>query len=342
MIVNSLNVGPSAGDRRWLRLTGLAAALVLLTACGAGGESRQPTQVAAKVNKEEISVHQINFALRNAPNVQPDNADAASRQVLDALIGQELAVQKALELKLDRTPAVVQALESARREVLARATAEHIAQGAARPTATELTEFYTKRPALFAQRRVYTIEEATIVGGPDVIAKVDAQLRQARTPAEFTSWLRGSGLQYQLGVNTLPAENLPIELLDRISGLEVGKATTLRQPGAIKVLLLLNAKSEPIDEATARSAIEQFILNERKRARVDAEMKAMRAAAQIEFVGRFAEAPKPAGGPSVSTAAAAASSPAVGAASAPGGAVATGAGGEALSADAVKKGLGLK
>ena len=44
-----------------------------------------------------------------------------------------------------------------------------------------------------------------------------------------------------------------------------------------------------IDEATARPAIEQYLLNERKRKVLDENMKSLRAAAQIEYVGKFAE-----------------------------------------------------
>ena len=43
---------------------------------------------------------------------------AARREVLDRLVDQELAVEKAIEKKLDRSPEVLLALENARREIL--------------------------------------------------------------------------------------------------------------------------------------------------------------------------------------------------------------------------------
>ena len=86
-----------------------------------------------------------------------------------------------------------------------------------------------------------------------------------------------------------------------------------------------------LTEEQARPAIEQFLLNERKRKLVEDDMKALRAAAKVEFVGKFAEL--------------AASAPAAGAASAaagPGAAVPTSAASGALSPADISKGMGLK
>ena len=50
----------------------------------------------------------------------------ATRQAVDSLINEQLLVKSALDNKLDRDPAVVQALERARRQVLARAYVERL------------------------------------------------------------------------------------------------------------------------------------------------------------------------------------------------------------------------
>jgi EpsD family peptidyl-prolyl cis-trans isomerase len=302
--------------------------------------------VAAKVNKEEISVHQINFVLQRTPGVTPESADAASRQILERLIGQELAVQKAQELKLDRTPNVVQQLEAARRDVLARAYLDSLGQNVAKPTPEEVAKFYAERPALFKNRKYYTLEEATIIGTPAEVAQVEAQLKASRSPADFAAWLKASGLRHQTNLATQPAENLPLELIDRLAALNDGQAIALKQPGGMRVLMLLGSRPAPVDEATARPAIEQFIVNDRRRAQIDADMKALRTAATVEFMGKFAEAPAAgttAPAPATAAVPAAGTAPASTApaptAAAPGTAPAAPA---AMDADAVKKGLGLK
>jgi len=116
----------------------LAVAATLLAGCGDKQKEKAATQTAAKVNKEEITVHQINFLLAQQRGIPPAQAASASRAVLERLIDQELALQKADEHKLDRDPRVVQQIEAARRELIARAYAEKIAEGAPKPTPAEV------------------------------------------------------------------------------------------------------------------------------------------------------------------------------------------------------------
>ena len=87
--------------------TVLAAAIALtLVACGDKKDTKVATQVAAKVGSEEISVHQINQVLSrtNTSGANAEQVQAMSREVLEKLIDQQLAVDQATEKKLDRTP----------------------------------------------------------------------------------------------------------------------------------------------------------------------------------------------------------------------------------------------
>src|SRR5882724_4516486 len=118
-----------------------ATATLMLAACGAKKEGGA-TQVAAKVNGDEITVHQINFVLQQQRNLRPDQAEAARHRVLEQLIEQQLAVQNAEKLKLDRDPKTVQALEMARRDILARAYLESVVDRAGKPSADEVKKYF--------------------------------------------------------------------------------------------------------------------------------------------------------------------------------------------------------
>src|ERR1019366_4323631 len=92
-------------------------------AAGAGltHPCRGSYQVVARVNTKEITILQLNAALAQVPNVTAETAKAASGPLLERLIEQELLVQKAQDAKLDRNPQVAQAMEAAKRQVLATA-----------------------------------------------------------------------------------------------------------------------------------------------------------------------------------------------------------------------------
>jgi EpsD family peptidyl-prolyl cis-trans isomerase len=154
--------------RRVLPLAVVAAA-ALLVGCGDKKE-KVASQTAAKVNKDEITVHQINFVLQQQRNVRPEQADAASKQILERLIDQELALQKADELKVDRDPRVVQQLEAAKREIVARAYLEKVGEAATKPTPEDIKKYYDEKPALFSQRRIYSIQEISIEAKPEQVA----------------------------------------------------------------------------------------------------------------------------------------------------------------------------
>jgi len=59
-------------------------------------------------------------------------------------------------------------------------------------------------------------------------------------------------------------------------------------PGGVSVLYLAGSRSQPVDEQRAVPAIEQFLLNSRKRKLVEDDLKALRSGSKIEYVGTYA------------------------------------------------------
>jgi EpsD family peptidyl-prolyl cis-trans isomerase len=159
----------------------LAAALTvaLLAGCGGKREPSGASQTAAKVNKDEVTVHQINHVLQQQRNLRTEQAEVAGKQILERLIDQQLALQRADDMKLDRDPRVVQQLEAARRDIIARAYMEKVGEAAVKPTPEEVQKYYQDKPALFSERRIYNIHEVAIEAGADKVPELRTQLGQA-------------------------------------------------------------------------------------------------------------------------------------------------------------------
>lgn len=268
----------------------MASAVLLLALAGCGDKKDKPaSQTAAKVNKEEITVHQINFVLQQQRGLAPEQAASASKQVLERLIDQELALQKAQDQKLDRDPRVVQQLEAARREIIARAYVEKIAAGAPKPSPAEIKAYYDAHPALFKERRVYNLQELAIQLKPEQVAEVRARLAAAKDLPDFVNYLKTSDIKYGASQAVRAAEQLPLASLDKFAALKDGQSIFSATPTGAQVVILAGSRSEPVDEARATPAIEQFLWNERKRKVVEDDVKAMRAASKIEYVGDYAK-----------------------------------------------------
>ena len=314
--------------------------LALVAGCGDKKE-KGASQTAVKVNKDEITVHQINFVLQQQRGLKPEQADAASKQILERLIDQQLALQRADDLKVDRDPRVVQMLEAARRDVLARAYVEKISEAAVKPTAEEVKKYYEEKPALFKDRRIYSIQEIGIEAKPEQLPDLREKLAAAKDINAFVEYLKTAGYRFNGNQAVRAAEQLPLASLDAFAKMKDGQAAIVPAPNGAQVIVLAGSRSQPVTEEQARPAIEQFLLNDRKRKLIEEDTKALRAAAKIQYVGKFAEAAAsaPAAVDAAAPAAATAPAPAQASAPAPAPAPAASAG---LSAEDISKGMGLK
>jgi EpsD family peptidyl-prolyl cis-trans isomerase len=273
-----------------MTLAALTATVLVVALTGCGEKKDKPaSQTAAKVNKEEITVHQINFVLQQQRGLAPEQAASASKVALERLIDQELALQKAQDQKLDRDPRVVQQLEAARREIIARAYVDKIAAGAPKPSAAEIKAYYEAHPALFKERRVYNLQELAIQAKPEQVAELQAKLGASKDVPDFVNYLKANDFKFAANQAVRGAEQLPLASLDRFAQLKDGQTIFSATPTGVQVVILAGARSQPVDEARASPAIEQFLWNERKRKVVEDDVKALRGAAKIEYVGDYAK-----------------------------------------------------
>jgi EpsD family peptidyl-prolyl cis-trans isomerase len=243
--------------------------LVLLPlGCGRADATRADLQVLARVNGAEIS-----------------SAEAPGAQALEREIERELLVQQALEAGLERDPGVREAIERARREVLAQAWLERRA-APERPTREEVRAFYAENPALFAERRIYRLRSLEVAAPPaSLVRALREQASRAAALHELAAWLHERKVPFVEAALTRPAEQLPLAHLQELARLEAGALAVLPAPGGATVVELLEAQPSPLGEAQAAPLIEQFLAGRRRLERAAAEVKRLREAASIEYVG---------------------------------------------------------
>jgi EpsD family peptidyl-prolyl cis-trans isomerase len=262
------------------------AVLAAAAGCTDGSAKKTATQVAAKVNGDEITVHQLNHALRGQ-NVAPEAAEVAKRQVLERLIDQQLAKQQAVEKRLDRIPATMQSIEAARNEILARAYLEQLAAGLPVPSDAEVKRYFADNPALFAERRIFGVEEINLSPRSAPAAFSDRVTRAADL-REVASWLKSQNISFGESRGVRAAEQLPLDWLPRMQGMKAGEMQVFESGDRLYVVRLAAAQPAPVDEATARPRIQQFLSNRRLSEAISQAVKNMREKSNIEYMGEFA------------------------------------------------------
>ncbi|MDE2367197.1 MAG: EpsD family peptidyl-prolyl cis-trans isomerase, partial [Betaproteobacteria bacterium] len=271
---------------------GLLWVILGLAACGSKDAEKPASQIAAKVNSGEISVHQLNYVLTRtgAGASSPDMVPRIRREILDKLIDQELAVEQATEKKLDRSPEVLMAIESARRDILARAYVEQVTAGLPKPTVDEAKKYYAENPELFAQRRIYNIQEIVLPAAAGVAEDLRGMLDSAKSMEDIANWLKNKQIKFAAGSATRAAEQIPLELLPKIHPLKVGQGLILQGPQSITVMRLVASQSAPVSEEVALPRIQQFLGNQRASEAAKQEFKTLKAKAKITYMGEFGDA----------------------------------------------------
>lgn len=261
-----------------------------LSSCGGwGGTGGKSSQVAVKVNKDEITVLQVNEQLARLPGgVTPEQLDPATRRIIGSLVNQQLLVQQAIEHKLDRDPDVLGALEAARLNILAQAYVQRVISPQAKPTDEEVRKYYADNPALFSDRKVYRLQELSFDAAPEAEKQVEAVAGAMKSLKELAVYMREKKIPFAADIGVRKAEQLPMAHLAQIAQLKPGQVLVFPVGGnhasAIEVLA---SELEPVDDKRAAPEIEQYLANRKREELALVEVKRLRDAAKIEYVGDF-------------------------------------------------------
>ena len=272
--------------------------LIAALAAGCGDKKddasaqKAPTQVAAKVNGTELTAQQVNYALQRIPNLDKDQTKAASLQMVRNLVDQEVIAQKAVADKLDSDPMVVQALDAARRQILADAYMSRKLGEPTEPGDAEVSEYFDKHPELFAKRKIYRLQEISIKAPQDKHEAIRARLDASKNLSEFAAWLKAENYPVKAAQGVKAAEQLPLEMLPRLAKMPEGQAMVANVPEGLLVIVVAGAQVQPVTLEQAKPAIARVLQTQARQKAAKAELDALKAAAKIEYVGEFADAGK--------------------------------------------------
>lgn len=259
----------------------LALSTALLVSCG---DSKPPaTQVVAKVNKDEITSHQIDY-LASKTRMTPETAAQTRQKILERLVDQQLAVQQAIDKKLDRSPEVIAAMDLAKREILARAYFAHLGVAIGEPTEAETKAYYTEHPELFAQRKAFVLQEITVPAAKAPKDLLRQQVAANKPLPEISALLKKENIPHSANAAKVTSEQVPLSMLPRVHQLKDGQTGLVETPQAVFLLRVMNSQPAPIDENAAQRPIRQLLAMQKNRDLIAQTMADLKQKANIEYL----------------------------------------------------------
>jgi len=270
----------------WVATAG--ALTVILAGCFFGDKAKDTDQVAAVVNDSEISIHQVKTYLARNPGLA-SLGDAASGRALDALIEQELAAQYARAQSLDKSPAVIQAMELARREVLARAYQDEVGNKANQPDSEAILKYYDAHPELFANRKSYTLAQTLVKGEDAALTLVKDKAERTASFDALKQLLESASVQSSSQTVVQWSEDLPMNILPKLAFLKDGQSVVVPQDGVLVILTVMKTEQRAISRNAATPAIRNLLYSSARRAQIESAMGEVRTKARVVRKGAFAQ-----------------------------------------------------
>lgn len=272
----------------FLKIAAGTAVVLFIAACGGAGRDEKAGQVMASVDGAEITIHQLNAELGRL-NIPPASADAADRMTADVLrklVDQQLLVAQAKAKNLDRAPHVVQAIELAKRQILAEAYIRQLAGSPQPPTEQELMEYYIKHPELFQNRKLYTLRTVAVSKQGLNPAAIET-MQKNNSLAEVEAYLKTQNISYQKNTVVHPAEDIPMAMLPKMANARAGQLFLLEGAAQITLYTVVTANDQPITLDQAKPVITRYLHSQSNEQRVRAELSRLRNTARIVYQGKF-------------------------------------------------------
>lgn len=283
----------------------LTAGVILLTvaglaACG-GDKQKKVGQALASVNGEEITALQLNEELQRA-GVPAAQQEAASKQLLEALIDRQVVENVALKEKIDRDPKVMQAVERAKALIISQAYMQKKLSGMAPPSKAEVEDYFNKHPELFSNRKQFDMRQL-LIASKDMNDALKQVIDKSKSLDEVAAWMESNKIGFARAQVSRTTTDLAPELVAKLQSMPKGQLFIINEGERAMLMTIVDIKDVPVKLAAAAPQIEQYLVNTRAKDAAKQEMERLRAAAKIEYLNQPAASAATAASASASAAA---------------------------------------
>jgi peptidyl-prolyl cis-trans isomerase C len=272
------------GARALCMLAAIGATVAGVSACSDKNKDKKVSQALASVNGDEITTLQLNEELQRA-NIAPAQQEAASKQLLQALVDRQLLQNAAAREQVERDPKVMQAIERAKALIIAQAYLQKRVGNQLPPSREAIAAYYAAHPAFFAQRKLLSLNQL-VVGADALTPAARAVADAARSLDDVAVWLDAHRVPYSRGQSTRSVSELAPALASKLLALTKGQLFLLKEGERAMLVTVNEVKVSPLTLEQATPQITQFLVAKQAREVAEAELARLRASARIDYLNK--------------------------------------------------------
>jgi peptidyl-prolyl cis-trans isomerase C len=217
-----------------------------LAAChfpGMGGGKAPTGEVAATVGGKEITVRDLRAEIANANLSDPKQIKQAEQQALQQIVVRTLLAKAAQDQGIDKTPDFAVAKQRAIENLLAQSLEAKVVAGVPAPTREEAESFISSHPDIFAERKIFTIDQLRMAPPSD--PKVYQELRPLNTMDDIIAVLNREQVKFARGDAHLDAVGADPKLIDAIMKLPPHDVFILPANGMVTINQIKDSTVQP-------------------------------------------------------------------------------------------------
>jgi peptidyl-prolyl cis-trans isomerase C len=269
--------GPALGnmwvgeiDKMRIRASLMAATLLL---AGCGGSDEEPLakgQTVASVNGKDVTVHQLNAEMMGVNVPEGEQRKQVEQAALQTVIGRTILADIARERGIDKSPSYLMQQQRANEALLVQMLRADIASKLAPPTRAEAEAFMQQNPDLFAQRKIYEVDQIQFQT-PDM-AKI-RRLEPLQTMEQVEQQLIQDRVEYRRGTGRIDSVGTNPDLIRQIARLPDGEIFVFPQQGTMIASRITGVKIEPFQGDQAIAYAMNLLQNQRMQQATERELK---------------------------------------------------------------------
>ena len=239
----------------------LAVVLSVIALAGCGSKDAPSGQVVATVDGVEITQSELNDELAGRKAPTAEGQKQLQTAVLNQIIARALLADAAREQGLDDTPEAAIAKRRAEQGALIQLLEKKFGASSPQVSAEEVSQFVGDNAELFANRRIYIVDQIIVPSPPPALIKALAGLD---TIEQIKAELGKYNLATSTAVGSVDALTLPPPVAKQIAALPPSGVFVTPGQGAVRINHIRESQVSPISGADAARVAKEMLVQRRR------------------------------------------------------------------------------